>query len=296
MTKWSAIIYSPTYEVDFRFLAIPDDFDQDDREWVKRHIDLTMKDSTKLRNSPNWSILRNKKHFLLSVTCMAKDLMYDNHNLNKDKEGRDVYLFIGYVTELNSEDTSNLSLTKYLQIQDLSLFQQLINGIIEKKWYEKTYNRSDTRKIEYTYTLSESDNSQARQVISKLLKSLEDCSTLFDSIQSSNHQNNRTGSSLPSRGINKPKTNNSMRDNRQEKGSGTQSIGIVPGNVIAFFRKIQLVKSIILVLIFQVFIVPPSIWFLTNNVDVENKQEIIIMSLILLFFGLILNIVFNKDD
>ena len=37
-SKWAAIVYSRTYEVDFRFIVLPKAFTEKDKKWAEKYI------------------------------------------------------------------------------------------------------------------------------------------------------------------------------------------------------------------------------------------------------------------
>ncbi|MBW4505683.1 MAG: hypothetical protein KME64_04120 [Scytonematopsis contorta HA4267-MV1] len=100
--EFAPIVYGRTYEVDFRFIVVPEDFQQGsvqnfqlkDRDWLEGCIRTTTLQAERLPGNPRWSIFKNKSHCIVGVTCMAAEVSLDNI---KDKESRPLYVFLGYV-------------------------------------------------------------------------------------------------------------------------------------------------------------------------------------------------------
>jgi hypothetical protein len=136
MSQWSVIVYSRTYEADYRFLAIPEDFTREDENWAISYIKATTRKPEQLSGNPRWSLFKNHKHCVIGVTCMVKDLI-SSQEMTADKGDRLIYAFVGYVTKV---DKNNKLL--YLDIphyaDKISLFQPAYNSV-KSQWLVKPY-------------------------------------------------------------------------------------------------------------------------------------------------------------
>ena len=100
--EFAPIVYGRTYEVDFRFIVVPEDFQQSsqpdfqlkDRDWLEDCIHSTTHLAERLPEQPRWSIFKNESHCIVGVTCMAAEVSSDK---TKDKESRPLYVFLGHV-------------------------------------------------------------------------------------------------------------------------------------------------------------------------------------------------------
>ena len=73
--EWAAIIYGRSYHIDFRFISIPQDFTNIEKNWAAQYILSTFRQANKLSSSPRWSLFKNRSHCILGVTCMVRDLL-----------------------------------------------------------------------------------------------------------------------------------------------------------------------------------------------------------------------------
>ena len=96
------IVYGRTYEVDFRYIVLPEDFQGNslvgfeikEQDWLNNHIRSSTLAAEKLPKKPRWSILKNEKYSVIGVTCMADELAKEN---TKDRESRSLYVFLGFM-------------------------------------------------------------------------------------------------------------------------------------------------------------------------------------------------------
>lgn len=105
-SKWAGIVYGRSYHLDFRLVAIPEDFTNDETNWALEYIIPTTRAASKLVHYPRWSLFKNRTHCIFGVTCMVRDLIGENNqegaeNLTKDAQGRPLYIFVGYSTKIN---------------------------------------------------------------------------------------------------------------------------------------------------------------------------------------------------
>ena len=105
-SKWAGIVYGRSYNLDFRLIAIPEDFTINETHWALEHIIPTTRAAGKLPHHPRWSLFKNEHYCIVGVTCMVRDLIGADHksggeNLTKDAQGRPLYIFVGYGVKLN---------------------------------------------------------------------------------------------------------------------------------------------------------------------------------------------------
>lgn len=143
--KWAAIVYGRSYHLDFRFITIPQDFTGREKDWAANYILATFRQANKLSLQPRWSLFKNESHCVLGVTCMVRDLLKHLNReaieeLSKDNLGRPLYVFVGYVTQLNYQK----SLANFPPYTDRSLqsFQSLYQYISEVWLVEEYYEDS----------------------------------------------------------------------------------------------------------------------------------------------------------
>ncbi|MEL6578570.1 MAG: hypothetical protein AAFQ14_02365 [Cyanobacteria bacterium J06621_12] len=136
---WAAIVYGRTYHLDFRFITIPHDFIEEDLNWASQYIVATTKRARNLADSPRWSLFKNQNYCVVGTTCMVKDLI---GKTVKDDQGRPLYLYVGYVTQLSNRlQLYNLPAFGDRCLDDFpSLYQE-----IEKVWLIKNYDLESRR-------------------------------------------------------------------------------------------------------------------------------------------------------
>lgn len=139
--KWAVIVYSRTYEVDFRLITIPHDFNDERIDWVQKYINSTTRYPQKLPQNPCWSLFKDHKHCVVGVTCMVKDLLGDSseenpEDITKDVYGRDLFVFVCYVAQMPHPP---------IPAMNLELFKDLYSNYVRPRWNEKSY---EVRKIE----------------------------------------------------------------------------------------------------------------------------------------------------
>ena len=143
--KWAAIIYGRSYHLDFRFITIPEDFMESDKNWAADYILATFSQANKLSSRPRWSLFKNESHCVIGVTCMVRDLLVDMERniidlLSKDNRGRPLYVFVGYVTQLERQKRL-LDFPPFTE-ECLQSFQDLYQYILEVWWVEEYYKDS----------------------------------------------------------------------------------------------------------------------------------------------------------
>ena len=133
--RWAAIVYGRSYHLDFRFITLPYDFTTEDSSWALQHIIATMQQARNLANAPRWSLFKRDNYCVVGVTCMVRDLI---DVMVKDDRGRPLYVFVGYVTQLDSQQ--KLQIPPYGG-NDIDRFKVLYREI-EPVWSIKDYERS----------------------------------------------------------------------------------------------------------------------------------------------------------
>lgn len=149
--KWAAIIYGRSYHLDFRFITIPSDFSDREIAWVSPYILASTQKARNLSDSPRWSLFKNHSHCVVGVTCMVRDLIGKMGEdlleiMAKDDVGRPLYVFVGYVTQLNlGEDLDDVPV--YSQ-SNLNSFKPLYREI-EKVWFLRDYDNREALASQY---------------------------------------------------------------------------------------------------------------------------------------------------
>jgi hypothetical protein len=143
--KWAAIIYGRSYHLDFRFITIPQDFTNQKKDWASQYILATFSHANKLSSHPRWSLFKNDTHCVVGVTCMVRDLLVNLEQdiielLSKDNRGRPLYVFVGYVTQLDRRKRL-LDFPAYSDLY-LQAFQDLYQYILKVWWVEEYYKDS----------------------------------------------------------------------------------------------------------------------------------------------------------
>lgn len=139
--EWAAIVYGRSYYLDFRFITIPQDFTTQDISWASQHIIATTQQARNLSGSPRWSLFKNESYCVVGVTCMVRDLISQlGENLadamTKDDQGRPLYVFVGYVTQL-AEHQQIQNFPDYTETR-LDSFKILYQEI-ERVWLARNY-------------------------------------------------------------------------------------------------------------------------------------------------------------
>ncbi|MEM8777599.1 MAG: hypothetical protein AAGF26_01745 [Cyanobacteria bacterium P01_G01_bin.49] len=144
MSHCAALIYARTYEVDFRFIAMPEDFTSDDKNWAWDYIRVTTRTPEQLPENPRWSIFKNDRYCVFGVTCMVRELIgrptgENSEDLTKDSKGRPIYIFAGYVTQIGQEiaKENKIYIPPYSG-NNLELFQPLYE-YVSNQWLVKSY-------------------------------------------------------------------------------------------------------------------------------------------------------------
>ena len=157
MGLWSVIVYGRTKEADYRFLAIPDDFGEEEQDWARKYIHGTTVSAEELRKNHRWCLFKNDKHCVLGVTCMVKKLIGSEGEyeyMTKDAAGRSLHIFVGYVIQIRQIRYFN-SLNILPDLENLELFQfKTLLRYLENLWELKDYELIDRKIDTYPYNLN----------------------------------------------------------------------------------------------------------------------------------------------
>lgn len=145
MSRWAAIVYGRTYEVDFRLLALPHDFNRTEKDWLMSHIQTMTRLPEELPSKPRWAVFTNNRLCVVGIACMVRDLgkqvNTNDEDITKDQRGRPLYTFVGYATRLLDQD--KVEIPDYLH-QNFSLFSTPYYQYVSANWRVKSYdNRSN---------------------------------------------------------------------------------------------------------------------------------------------------------
>ncbi|HHP7230808.1 MAG TPA: hypothetical protein ACFCUY_08120 [Xenococcaceae cyanobacterium] len=169
--EWAGIVYGRSYHLDFRLIALPEDFAQLEIDWAMPYILATIQQPKKLALNPRWSLFKNQSHCVVGVTCMVRDLLAaKDFSLTKDDRDRSLYIFVGYVTKLVNK--------KYLtdlppyNPQSLQAFQGLYN-YVKQIWQVKDFDKNSHQSLKTEYKTYEfSPQSLLKNFSIDLLKEL----------------------------------------------------------------------------------------------------------------------------
>ncbi|MBW4571208.1 MAG: DUF3169 family protein [Tolypothrix carrinoi HA7290-LM1] len=153
MSRWAVIVYGRTYEVDFRFLALPHDFNRAEQDWTMAHIQTMTRLAEDLPGKPRWAVFKNDKLCVVGVACMARDLgsqvnTNDEEDITRDQRGRPLYTFVGYATRLGEQDV--VEIPDYLN-KNLSLFSRPYYEYVSVNWRVKSYDSRSSVAIPTDY-------------------------------------------------------------------------------------------------------------------------------------------------
>ncbi len=141
--EWAAIVYGRSYHLDFRFITVPHNFQGEDINWAAQYIVATTQQARKLADSPRWSLFKNNYYCVVGVTCMVRNLIGKLREdlqkvMAKDDQGRPLYVFVGYVTQLSQQ--RNIHNFPPYTAECLDDFQILYQEI-EPVWLAKNYEQ-----------------------------------------------------------------------------------------------------------------------------------------------------------
>lgn len=145
---WAAIVYGRSFHLDFRYITVPHDFTDQDITWASAYILATTYQARNLDDHPRWSLFKNNSYCIVGVTCMVRDLMEFRQDsvevMTKDDQGRPLYIFVGYVTQL-SKGKNILNFPAYTE-KHLGGFKPLYQQM-EKVWLVKDYDQKSRQPL-----------------------------------------------------------------------------------------------------------------------------------------------------
>ena len=153
MSEWSPLIYGRTYEVDFRFLAVPSDFDTSRKEWALRYIRGMLQSPASLKKNSRWAIFSDDQHCVFGVACQVAKLVnptsQNERQLCKDRGGRSIYVFVGCVTKVNNDQNINdihcfSRDDKYLYNHPL---KKAFVNIVSQQWRATSFRNSSSSEL-----------------------------------------------------------------------------------------------------------------------------------------------------
>jgi len=163
--KWKPVVYTRTYEVDFRFITLPNDFDLETKNWLESYISPSMRSvqTKNLSEHPRWVLVKNEQYCLVGVTCLVRDLISsseENQEYTQDTCGRPVYGFFGYVCEMdNMFENDDFDIPSKI----MSNFESLFN-YVKDEWFLKSYQINQRQTEESESIVIETDK-QSHQLV-----------------------------------------------------------------------------------------------------------------------------------
>lgn len=159
MSEWSPLIYGRTYEVDFRFLAVPEDFCVSQQNWSLRYIHAMLQRHVYLRQVSRLAIFADQSYCVFGIACEVSRLASENEKFwdkfMRDKAGRPLYLFAGFVTRFD----------KKMGIRDIPKYETVKNDLFFSKVfceYFKELSKFETEEVrKFEYKKQNFDDSSA---------------------------------------------------------------------------------------------------------------------------------------
>jgi hypothetical protein len=149
MSEWSPLIYGRTYEVDFRFLAVPEDFCVSQQNWSLRYIHAMLQRPVYLRQVSRLAIFADQSYCVFGIACEVSRLASENEKFwdkfMRDKAGRPLYLFAGFVTKFD----------KKIAIRDIPKYETIKNHLFFSKAFREYFKElskfetEEVRRFEY---------------------------------------------------------------------------------------------------------------------------------------------------
>lgn len=153
MAQWAPIIFGRTFEVDFRLLVKPTGFTND--KWAIRHIQDTFEAfAASEQDIPRWSMFRNERYCTIGVTCKVSLLGDIAIGMDKDRVGRPLHVFLGYVS---------MAPFPILPPRDMTIFRELYR-FVQTRWMDKSWNGDTITESDYTVALPECEPQLAPQI------------------------------------------------------------------------------------------------------------------------------------
>ncbi|NEQ36671.1 MAG: hypothetical protein F6K40_10440 [Okeania sp. SIO3I5] len=174
MALWSVIVYGRTKQADYRFLAIPDDFGEEEQNWARKYIHGTTVHRERLPGNPRWSLFKNHQHCVFGVTCMLQELIGSERKyeyMAKDGGRRSLHIFVGYVAQIN-EDFNSLRILPVLENLEFFKYRHLFTSL-EKLWHLKSYQLINRKIDEYPYNFKLPNETELRDNFNEFIPCLE---------------------------------------------------------------------------------------------------------------------------
>ena len=115
-----------------------EDFAPADRKWAEAYISASTAMPERLAESPRWVIFHNDRFWVVGVACMMRDLIgmpvAGEDDITRDKMGRPLYLFAGYVALYNP--TTRIVIPPYSA--SLERFRPLAH-VVRQRWRERSF-------------------------------------------------------------------------------------------------------------------------------------------------------------
>ena len=143
VTKWAPLVYGRTHEVDFRFLAVPADFDED-QDQALEYIRASFSSLTydRLRGCPRWVMFQDAQRCVIGATCMVEEIPGVPADQYQDREGRPLYVFLGFVSQ---------SPFPQIPSRELRWFSKIYDECAKPRFWEKHYSREKDRPPAFPY-------------------------------------------------------------------------------------------------------------------------------------------------
>jgi len=138
-SEYAPLVYGRTFEVDFRYLAIPEKFSDVDQAWANQYVMASMRRPERLEGRPRWVLFQNQHYRVFGVICMVKELIDPKTqyevDITRDKVGRPLHVFAGYVIRPALE--ADQRMPSYIEAMELL---QPLADYISSRWLEKSYD------------------------------------------------------------------------------------------------------------------------------------------------------------
>jgi GTPase SAR1 family protein len=139
--------------VDFRFLAVPYDFDTSRKEWALHYIRGMLQSPVSLKKNSRWAIFSDDQHCVFGVACQVEKLVNtsvpDERQLCKDRAGRSLYAFVGCVTKMNK--SQNINDIPPFSLDDQYLYnhplQKAFVQVVNPQWQATSFRNSSSSKL-----------------------------------------------------------------------------------------------------------------------------------------------------
>lgn len=149
----AGIVYARTYEVDFRFIAVPAECSKPEQAWLTRHIFASMRSPETLPEHPRWVFCQLNDLCLIGVVGLVRDLARSSHypmqhNITAEFLQRPTYTFLGYITR-RSAHSHPMQFPAYSD-HNLKSFAPLLQ-CIEHRWWVKSYEDESQNPIKLPF-------------------------------------------------------------------------------------------------------------------------------------------------